>query len=69
MPLWDVLKKINLNGEVKLLGDTVELDMRRGNWLRDQHQAVRLRGAPDLVPPATAALVKPKPPVRRCCGQ
>lgn len=72
MPLYDVLKRIEFKetGEVKLPGETVELDLRRGDWLAKQHKAVRLRGSP--ISPEAPALLTPKPAPRKstgCCGR
>lgn len=65
MPLYRVLKKINLSGLVHAAGAHVEIDERRGSWLALQHRAVALVGLNIEQP----ALTKPKPKPRRCCGR
>lgn len=63
MPIYDVLKPLQLGKVMKRPGETVELDVRRGDWLAKQHQAVRLRAGD------SAALTHPKPKLGRCCGR
>lgn len=66
MPLYRVLKTLDIDGKRKEIGERVELDARRGEWLRTQHQAVAPIGSAADMP----ALMKPRPVVRgRCCGR
>jgi hypothetical protein len=66
MPTYRVIKPLSVGTRKYAVGESIDLDKRRGDWLIAQHKAVAPIGSVADVP----ALMKPKPIVhRRCCGR